>query len=330
MKKTDNSSAKPKKGKIWKIIKIILLAIVGINVVSFGINQIFFSHETDSIEPYGEMVEVDGGKMHIYSMGDGEETIVLLPGLGVPLPSADFGPFMRMLSEKYTVVCVEYFGVGFSDETDVPRTNENYTQEIRAALKKAGFQPPYILMPHSASGVYSEYYATKYPEEVKGMVMLDTTTTGQEDPEVPWYVVAFSKVQEEIGLQRLTTSMSVRSNYGISEENGYTESEIHDFGVFMNHVYNDTLCDQTFALSASVDEVMEMEFPEEVPVLKLAASDTLKYLPEDYQSKHIERLGDNTELKIMSGGHFLHHDCPEDICEEVDKFIKKINRKSQS
>lgn len=327
MKKTDTHTKK-KKGKVWQVIKIILLAVVAINVVSFGINQIFFSHETDSIEPYGEMVEVDGGKMHIYSMGDGEETIVLLPGLGVPLPSADFGPFMRMLSEKYTVVCVEYFGVGFSDETDVPRTNENYMQEVRTALKKAEFQPPYVLMPHSASGVYAEYYATKHPEEVKGMVLLDTTTTAQEDPEVPWFVVAYSKVQEAIGLQRLTTSTSVRNDYGISEETGHTESEIHDFGVFMNHVYNDTLCDQTFALSGSVDEVMGMEFPEEVPVLKLAASEIMEYLPEDYHSKHIERLGDNAELKIMNGNHFLHHDCPEDICEEVDRFIEKINRKS--
>jgi pimeloyl-ACP methyl ester carboxylesterase len=65
--------------------------------------------------------------MHVYALGDGGKTIVLLPGFGVSLPSADFGPLMRELSKEYTVVCVEYFGIGFSDRTDTPRTNENYT-----------------------------------------------------------------------------------------------------------------------------------------------------------------------------------------------------------
>jgi len=106
-------------------------------------------------------VEVNEQKMHVYSMGNGEKTVVLLPGFGVSLPSADFGPLMRELSKEYTAVCIEYFGIGFSDRTDAPRTSENYTKEIRTALSLAGFKPPYVLMPHSASGIYNEYYAAK-------------------------------------------------------------------------------------------------------------------------------------------------------------------------
>jgi len=104
-------------------------------------------------------VDVYDGQMHVYSMGNGEKTIVLFPGMGIGLPSADFGPLMRKLSEKYTVVTVEYFGVGFSSETSKPRTSENYVDEIRIALNQAGFEAPYVLMPHSISSVYSEYYA---------------------------------------------------------------------------------------------------------------------------------------------------------------------------
>lgn len=137
------------------------------------LHKTYFKKQLKEIEPYGEMVEVSNKKMHVYSMGQGNDTIVLLPGHGVPLPSADFAPLMRKLSEKYRVVTVEYFGVGFSDETDTPRTNENYMNEIREALHKAGIEPPYILMPHSISGIYSEYYATKHPEEVKGLILLN-------------------------------------------------------------------------------------------------------------------------------------------------------------
>lgn len=136
------------------ILAFILGGIVCLNLIGFAINKIIFSNELDAITPYGQMVEVNGKMMHVYAMGSGEKTIVLLPGFGVALPSADFGPLMRELSKQYTVVSIEYFGTGFSDQTETPRTNENITEEIRIALLKAGFKPPYILMPHSVSGLY--------------------------------------------------------------------------------------------------------------------------------------------------------------------------------
>jgi len=53
-------------------------------------------------------------------MGTGEQTIVLLPGLGVS-PSIPYRPLMEELAEKYTAVCIEYFGYGFSDGTYRPK-----------------------------------------------------------------------------------------------------------------------------------------------------------------------------------------------------------------
>ena len=103
-----------------RIVATLLGVVFSINLISLLINQVCFAHELDDIQPYGKMVEVDGKQMHVYSMGTAGQTIVLLPGYGVPLPCADFGPLMRELSKEYTVVCVEYFGVGFSDPTDKP------------------------------------------------------------------------------------------------------------------------------------------------------------------------------------------------------------------
>ena len=61
------------------IFGIILGVIVSINIVGFIVNTIFFKDELKSIEPYGQMVEVDGKKMHVFSMGSSKSTIVLLP-----------------------------------------------------------------------------------------------------------------------------------------------------------------------------------------------------------------------------------------------------------
>ena len=306
------------------VFLIILGSIVCLNIISFTINQIFFSSELASISPYGELIEINGQKMHVYSMGNGEKTIVLLPGFSVPLPCADFGPLMRELSKDYTVVCIEYFGIGFSEQTDTPRTNENYTEEIRTALSLAGYKAPYVLMPHSGSGIYSEYYAAKYPDEVSAIIMLDTTSSAKTETIVPKFVYGISKVQQSIGLNRIVNFFVVLSL--LKKENGYTEKEISDYGKFINHYYNDTIADQLSRSNDNIIEVMGMDFPNEVPVLKLIASQTTKQVGDEYQTNHLSRLGVNAESITLNGSHFIYHSDAARIFEATNTFLEKYNR----
>jgi len=314
-----------KRGKKVMIVFLIILgSIVCLNIISFTINQIFFSSELASISPYGELIEINGQKMHVYSMGIGEKTIVLLPGFSVPLPCADFGPLMRELSKDYTVVCIEYFGIGFSEQTDTPRTNENYTEEIRTALSLAGYKAPYVLMPHSGSGIYSEYYAAKYPDEVSAIIMLDTTSSAKTETIVPKFVYGISKVQQSIGLNRIVNFFVVPSL--LKKENGYTEKEISDYGKFINHYYNDTIADQLSRSNDNIIEVMGMDFPNEVPVLKLIASQTMKQVGDEYQTNHLSRLGVNAESITLNGSHFIYHSDAARIFEATNTFLEKYNR----
>jgi len=314
-----------KRGKKVMIVFLIILgSIVCLNIISFTINQIFFSSELASISPYGELIEINGQKIHVYSMGIGEKTIVLLPGFSVPLPCADFGPLMRELSKDYTVVCIEYFGIGFSEQTDTPRTNENYTEEIRTALSLAGYKAPYVLMPHSGSGIYSEYYAAKYPDEVSAIIMLDTTSSAKTETIVPKFVYGISKVQQSIGLNRIVNFFVVPSL--LKKENGYTEKEISDYGKFINHYYNDTIADQLSRSNDNIIEVMGMDFPNEVPVLKLIASQTMKQVGDEYQTNHLSRLGVNAESITLNGSHFIYHSDAARIFEATNTFLEKYNR----
>jgi pimeloyl-ACP methyl ester carboxylesterase len=254
-------------------------------------------------------------------MGDGEKTIVLLPGFGVALPSADFGPLMRELSKEYTVVCIEYFGIGFSDQTDTPRTNENYTEEIRTALSLAGFKAPYVLMPHSASGIYSEYYAAKYPDEVSAIIMLDTTSTaitGTKNP--PKFLYGLGKLQQACGLTRIAVGLMPPSQ---KAENGYTEKEISNYKLFAYHVLNDTIIDQSYRMLDNINEVNAIALPQEIPVLKLISSQTEKKAGAEYQTNHLNRLGANAESKIIDSSHFIYQTNVTDICDATSTFLKK-------
>lgn len=302
------------------VLAVILGVIVSLNIVGFAVNRTFFAKELDSVSPYGQMVEVRGKRMHLYSMGEGKKTIVLLPGFGVALPSADFGPLMRELSEKYTVVCIEYFGTGFSDETDTPRTNENYTEEIRSALSIAGFEPPYVLMPHSASGIYSEYYASTYPDEVAGIIMLDTTSTAKTGKfNLPKFVYGIAKLQQACGLTRLSMGLMAPAQ---KAENGYTEQEIKDYQLFAYHVINDTMIDQSYRLLDNINQVKDIPFPQEIPVLKLISSQTVKKVGEEYQTNHLQRLGAKAESQILDCSHFIYQNNVTHISNATDSFLE--------
>jgi len=302
------------------VVGIIVGSIVCLNIIGLAINKIFFSNELDGISPYGQLVNVGEKQMHVYSMGDSEKTVVLLPGFGVSLPCADFGPLMRALSNEYTVVCVEYFGMGFSDKTETPRTNENYTQEIRTALSMAGFKPPYILMPHSASGIYSEYYAAKYPDEVSAILMLDTTSTAKAKGKNPPRFVA--KLQQACGLTRLFSKLMPPMQKG---ENGYADIEIRDYKTFTNHVLNDTIIAQSLSTLDNINEVSEMAFPQGVPVFKLISSQSQKKAGTEYQTKHLNRLGENAESKIIDSTHFIYQTHVKDICDGTRTLLERIS-----
>ncbi|WP_339229807.1 alpha/beta hydrolase [Aeribacillus sp. FSL K6-2833] len=112
--------------------------------------------------------------MHVYTKGDGENTIVLLSGLGTAAPVLDFDPLVNELAKNHKVVVVESFGYGWSNVTNKERTVENIVEGIRTALK-SNIEGHYILMPHSISGIYSMYYANAYPDEVKAVIGIDFT-----------------------------------------------------------------------------------------------------------------------------------------------------------
>ena len=325
-----NKPQKKRGKKIMLVISIILAFIISLNLIGFIVNLVFFKNELEQIQPYGQMVEVGDKKMHVYSMGSSEKTIVLLPGLGVALPSADFGPLMRKLSQDYTVVTVEYFGIGFSDQIDTPRTNENYTYEIRTALDKAGFKPPYILMPHSASGIYSEYYATKYREEVSSIIMLDSTSS-TEIAEMPGYISAaysLGKFQQATGFTRLVFNLVPDTKL---IEHGYTEKEKEDYKKFNYHVINDTMMKQSLLLMENIKEVKKLPFPEEIPVLKIISKQSIDVMDKKekgsgmvYQSAHLNRLGDHVSYKVVDATHFLYHTKVDEIITLTNEFLDDV------
>ena len=110
-------------------------------------------HEEKLFVPTGKMISINGNKLHIYAEGHGKETLVFMAGSGTASPVLDFKAITSLFSKEYRIVIVEKAGYGFSDISDTSRDIQTMLEETRMTLDLAGEMGPYILFPHSMSGI---------------------------------------------------------------------------------------------------------------------------------------------------------------------------------
>jgi pimeloyl-ACP methyl ester carboxylesterase len=70
-------------------------------------------------------------------------------------------------------------GYGRSDKAATPRDGQHVVDELRGLLKAKGLNPPYILVGHSLGGLYMQLYARLYPDEVRALILVDSTHPSQ-------------------------------------------------------------------------------------------------------------------------------------------------------
>ncbi|MBR2284638.1 MAG: alpha/beta hydrolase [Ruminococcus sp.] len=157
--------------KALKVVGRIILVFLALELIAFialfVFNRVMLKKERSILEtPVGQLVEVDGNNMCVYTGGEGEHTIVFLSGWGVASPIMDLRSLYELLDDDYRIVVIERFGYGYSDNVDSERSFDTIIRQDRAALSAAGIDGSYILCPHSLSGLESLLWAQTYPEEV--------------------------------------------------------------------------------------------------------------------------------------------------------------------
>ena len=122
--------------------------------------------------PPGELVDVGGYHMHLYCLGEGSPTVILEAGLN------DFhvswAKVQPEVAEATRVCSYDRAGLGWSEASPNPRTNEAMVEELHALLNNANIEPPYILVGHSFGGINARVFTRQHPEEVVGMVLVDS------------------------------------------------------------------------------------------------------------------------------------------------------------
>jgi pimeloyl-ACP methyl ester carboxylesterase len=150
---------------------------------------------------FSGLVDIGGRNLYLECRGEGSPTVILESGAGgradvwsrdLEEPEGERTMVLPGVAE-FTRVCaydrpgtmgevnpsLDPYGPLFypsrSDPVPQPRTAQDMVDDLHALVDAAAIPGPYVLVAHSAGGLVARLYASEYPNEVVGMVLLDST-----------------------------------------------------------------------------------------------------------------------------------------------------------
>lgn len=114
----------------------------------------------------------DGRHLHAQVLGSGAPTVVFEAGMGVS--GNMWGAVVPPVAERTTVVVYDRSGLGRSPATDRPRDLDALAADLVDLLDHLG-DGPFVLVGHSWGGPVVRVAASRRPEVIAGLVLVDQT-----------------------------------------------------------------------------------------------------------------------------------------------------------
>ena len=136
---------------------------------------------------FAGLVDIGAGrKMYLECRGSGSPTVILESGYRNDADiwstelEAGMSPVFSQVA-KFTRVCaydrpgtfLDADHLGRSTTVPMPRTARDLVSDLHALLQTAHIPGPYVFVAHSFGGIFARLYASTYPNEVVGMVLVD-------------------------------------------------------------------------------------------------------------------------------------------------------------
>lgn len=311
--------------KTIKVIVIIIAIWAVLLLLIFLNHKLRLSKEAALRAPLGQLVTVDGHDMSIYMEGKGETTLVFMSGGGTCCPILDFKSLFSLLSDEYTCAVAEKFGYGFSDVVDRSRDIDTILEDTRAALAAAGLKAPYVLCPHSMSGIEALYWAQTYPDEVSTIIGLDMAVPQYyESMKINVPLIRAASWAAGIGVTRLIPGISESDaiQHGTLTD---SEKEIYR-AVFYSRTATADMINEMESVKENAKKVASIGIPQ-LPMLLFISDgsggtgfekELWRKIPIDYISQ-------------VDGGRYVELDCPHyvhdyeyhTISEKIKEFLAR-------
>ena len=309
--------------RFFGALLLILIAAVAVLAVRHHIKS--KSDKALVADAYGEYYTTEHGNRMNYTFydSDAEQVAVLLPGYGCPSPHYEFDTLAKELHDDYKIVIAEPLGYGLSDETDVPRTVENYCTELHGLMQSLGIAR-YTLICHSIGGLYMPYYTNQYPNEVEAFIGIDASVPHQLDSGgwlnekdhmyqlYKWIRIGLVNT----GIYRLMTELSFDAT--TQPIPTLSDDDKAKYLALYNTVScNDTQLDEIRRMPENGAKSYDLKYPETVPVLYVLAKSNCDTDPM-WEQYHKDILTNpNSKVTVIEGEHYLHFTSLQTLLQEI-------------
>ena len=273
-----------------------------------------------SLKCKGVHVTVDGHNIHVYSVGDtNKPQIVLMSGSGTVAPVYDFKILYERLAKNFRVIVIEKFGYGYSDIFNSPADIDTIVSTQKKALETIGENGPYILMPHSMSGIEALRWIQMYPDNVEAIIGNDMCTP------LTYSAWTDEKVLKKIRLMKIATKYKLYGLLCPINNRCLTKLEVKQHKLLRKrNAFNICCINESKEVLSNV-KVVEKAGYTKCPILLFSSSGKQT---QGYWTKAQQEFATIVNAKLISYncGHYIHHYKSEGMCEEIIRFVKLLGR----
>jgi pimeloyl-ACP methyl ester carboxylesterase len=165
------------RGLLYPVITLLALASIG-----GGYETVREAADAKAYPMPGRLIDVGGHRLHLSCTGSGSPTVVLEPGAG--MMSSSLGWIAPAVARDTRVCVYDRAGRGWSESADASQDGLQIATDLHTLLQRGQVPGPYVLAGHSFGGLYMLTFAARYPDEVAGMVLIDSTAPASGGPGV--------------------------------------------------------------------------------------------------------------------------------------------------
>src|SRR4051812_22121367 len=308
---------------------IVLMLALPITAMAQSATPLAASPSAASVD-FAGLVDIGGGR-HLYleCHGTGGPTVILEAGYRA---SARFwtddllhpeAPRTMVLPgvAQFTRVCAydrpgTYASIGEddfisrSDAIAQPRTAPEIVADLHALLQAAEVPGPYVLAAHSLGGLFARLYASTYPDEVVGLVLVDAYSERLETLMTPEKWAALVRLNQGVGTDKVIPIP------------GYGDLETLKWGTY-NAVVREAVAASPLRPMPLAVLAHAKPFPQSADAPRFTTGEVEAILLK--ANEDLATLVPNARLTVATeSGHDIHQDQPELVIEAIRQVVAGV------
>ncbi|MGG3944258.1 alpha/beta hydrolase [Peribacillus psychrosaccharolyticus] len=133
-----------------------------------------YSNKKNKVNGLGNLVKINDRVIHTIDSGSDDSKYTVILDAGLSCCSIDWFYIQPQVSEFSKVISFDRAGYGWSSSVKGKYTSENVVEDLIKVLGKLNAKPPYVLVGHSFGGLNMRLFASKYPEKVAALILIDS------------------------------------------------------------------------------------------------------------------------------------------------------------